>query len=402
MMKRLLLLTLCAAPLLTFAQKGKKDSSAALMRFLPNGTSLNNVSVPVFNDKGEPTTMLKADRVTVADKKKGEVDIFKAVVEILDETDPLFVHMEKGRYFRNKNLITSYNPVRIFKSNLEVTGTGAYFDLVSQEVFIHGPSKTTYLKEEVAALMVKQLGLLMAIPPHLNVELSDEEKRALEFAEQKAAGTADAIVAEAKTQAQESKLANAKAGKSERKLEKFVTKAGGELEKPEEKSEEAPVNRATPTESIVITNSGGTYFDAENNVVVYLQDVVAENQEMHLTCSKDLKIFLEPKNREGEKEGEEGSAIGGMGALDMKELLATGDVVITYKQKSGKPPLIATGGSAFYKMEKEEVLIKGGYPKLSQGQSSSEALETGMWVKLSRRGAVWSKGKQRQIYVPNK
>jgi len=306
------------------------------MRFLPNGTSLNNVSVPVFNDKGEPTTMLKAE------------------VEILDETDPLFIHMEKGRYFRNKNLISSENPVRIFKSNLEVTGTGAYFDLVSQEVFIHGPSKTTYLEEEVAALMVKQLGLLMAIPPHLNVELTGEEKQKLQLVEQKGGGTAETIVSEDKTQAKESKQANVKAGKSDRKLEKFVAKAGG------------------------------------------------ENSEMHLTCSKDLKVFLEPKNKGGEKESEEGSAIGGMGALDMKELLATGDVVITYKQKEGKPPLIATGGSAFYKMEKEEVLIKGGYPKLSQGQSSSEALETGMWVKLSRRGAVWSKGKQRQIYVPNK
>lgn len=372
------------------------------MRFLPNGTSLNNVSVPVFNDKGEPTTMLKAERVTVADKKKGEVDIFKAVVEILDETDPLFIHMEKGRYFRNKNLISSENPVRIFKSNLEVTGTGAYFDLVSQEVFIHGPSKTTYLEEEVAALMVKQLGLLMAIPPHLNVELTGEEKQKLQLVEQKGGGTAETIVSEDKTQAKESKQANVKAGKSDRKLEKFVAKAGGELEKLEEKAVEAPKNRAIPTEALVITNSGGTYFDAENNVLVYLKDVVVENSEMHLTCSKDLKVFLEPKNKGGEKESEEGSAIGGMGALDMKELLATGDVVITYKQKEGKPPLIATGGSAFYKMEKEEVLIKGGYPKLSQGQSSSEALETGMWVKLSRRGAVWSKGKQRQIYVPNK
>ena len=137
-------------------------------------------------------------------------------------------------------------------------------------------------------------------------------------------------------------------------------------------------------------------------MLVYLKNVVVENTDLKLTCSKDLKVFLEPKNKDEKKPAKDAGALGSMGSLTLKELLASGNVVIEYKKTKGKQPIVAKGATALYQMGSEEVLIKGGYPNISQGANRSEALEEDMWVKLSRTGAVWSKGKQRQIYVPEK
>ncbi len=422
-MGNLLSTLLICAPLLTQGLAKEMKVGSDLLKYIPNGAALTNVKIPTFNENGTPSSLFSAEQVKVVDKDSGQIDVIGVEVEVMKEERSTFLHFKKARYDRNKSLITTDEIIQLSRSNLSIEGKGAYFDLVTQELFIKGPSKSTYVDHDLAANLSQYLPLLVAAPPVPKVvlsgaekerlvklastlkipevTLSEQKKAELKAAQEKAANTKEVLAAQAAKEAEKSSEIGSLAAMSDKNLKKFINKAQGELPETQVTANPKPSDEVPPM-ALVITNEGGIYLDAENNVLVYLKNVVVENTDLKLTCSKDLKVFLEPKNKDEKKPAKDAGALGSMGSLTLKELLASGNVVIEYKKTKGKQPIVAKGATALYQMGSEEVLIKGGYPNISQGPNRSEALEEDMWVKLSRTGAVWSKGKQRQIYVPEK
>jgi|GEM_PF-5495503 len=382
---------------------------------------MHNVTVPTYDEEGEPTSILRAEEVVVKNQKRVVLEINKGMTEVIQGNDPLKIEFDKGRYVKAKNLLSSSTPTKIYRSNIEITGQkGMAVDLETKEIFLNGKTKTVIIPEEVATLILKNAMMLIAQPAlelteeqkekfkeaeefvsELPLELSDKDKEKIKEAKEIANDTLKKIEDTAEVIKKEGEAILEKANLTEENLKEFSKKAGKKLIKDETKEPKKPnLNQKFPPQALVITCEGGTYFDAEKNVLVYLKNVVAEDDEMKLECSKDLKVFFDEKKEKAETEDKE--ELSGFGSLDMKELLASGNVKITYKKTGDRPHYIATGEVAHFKMKEEELIIKGGFPKLRQGQQLSEALALGMWVKLSQKGVVWSKGPQRLVVLKDK
>jgi len=90
----------------------------------------------------------------------------------------------------------------------------------------------------------------------------------------------------------------------------------------------------------------------------------------------------------------------GFGSSDVKELVATGNVEITYRTEGEELPVIAKGKSAHYDVATGEILLEGGLPTVQQGRNFFEALEPKVWVKISKKGFTSGPGKKRTVYLP--
>jgi len=357
------------------------------MKFLPNGTSLEKATIPSYNESLEPTSLFLADRMVVINKDAGVIDAYDGSVEFFGDEVSTFIHFEKGRYFQKRALVHSDRPVEVLQPQFRITGEGAYYDLSTRQVFLTGKTESKFIREEVAQNFIKSAVLMTAELSEKDFTLSTEEKVKLAQQEEVGLQAAKAVEAEAKLNEGQYQNAQKKAQEGDKTMGAFLNKTGHKPKKV------AAQKAADETPQVVgpmlkITNDGGTYVDTEKNLVVYLGNVQVDDPDFQLTCNESLKIFL--SNKEGEK---------GKAGRQVDEILATGNVKVTYRKTGSKPPIIATGGSALVTIATEEMLIRGGLPKIRQGNNSSEAVEPGLWVKLKKSGPIWSKGAKKHVMI---
>ena len=178
-----------------------------------------------------------------------------------------------------------------------------------------------------------------------------------------------------------------------------------------------PVEKKPTVTSLKVECDGGLYFDNEIGVLAYLKNVRLTEPRFKLTCSDELKVFLDQKPVEPElKPGEtavtprpdakdkaatdqtaadtkkKDKSLASFG--DLKRIVATGNVKVIQKDDSGKL-FIASGGVASYDAKTGEMILKGGLPRLQQSKNQYlQAQEPGQWIKIHKNGKlITSKGK---------
>ncbi|MCP5534794.1 MAG: hypothetical protein H7A51_01005 [Akkermansiaceae bacterium] len=184
---------------------------------------------------------------------------------------------------------------------------------------------------------------------------------------------------------------------------------------------------AKPKETILkVECDNGLYFDSENGVLAYLKNVRLTEPRFNLTCSDELKVFLEqkpakkpdpkaqkdkatapaptspatdnktkdeakqqPKAKADEKKDKGLSSFG-----ELKRIVATGNVKVVQKDDKGRL-FIASGGVASYDAKTGEMILKGGMPRLQQSKNQYlQAMEPGQWIRIHKNGKlVTSNGK---------
>jgi len=162
---------------------------------------------------------------------------------------------------------------------------------------------------------------------------------------------------------------------------------------------------------------GGLYFDNENGVLAYLKNVRLTEPRFKLTCSDELKVFLDQKPVEPElkprgtavtpKPVTQDKAATDKAAADtkkkdkslasfgdLKRIVATGNVKVVQKDDKGKL-FIASAGVASYDAKTGEMILKGGLPRLQQSKNQYlQAQEPGQWIRIHKSGKlITSKGK---------
>ena len=143
---------------------------------------------------------------------------------------------------------------------------------------------------------------------------------------------------------------------------------------------------------------GGMYFDVETGILCYLVDVRATGltkDNYTLTCSKELKIYLDPqkleeakkkKNQDPEKEEKKTSNQNKV-KESLNDIIALGDVILRGKDKKGQDIEIKAA-KAHYSAAKEEVLLEGGALSIQQGNNIQRIKKPtpGAWIRIDQEG----------------
>ena len=183
----------------------------------------------------------------------------------------------------------------------------------------------------------------------------------------------------------------------------------------EEKPAAPKSAKATPVETLKITCDGGLYFDTETGILAYLKNVDLVGSNFTLTCTDELKVFLEKKVKpkkgkasdtpeagkestekkatdpKKKKEDKKEDAMAGIG--DLERIIATGKVKITRKDEQGRL-FIATAESASYNAITGETILRGGKPRLQLGPNQFlQSLAPGQYIRILANGKFITEGK---------
>ena len=373
---------------------GQITKDVPLMEYLPNGTTLTNVTIPSYDDKREPTSIFEAVEVTIVDKDVGIMDAKKVRLKVLAGDAPYSVELQKARYYYQKSYLEAEQHTMIHNDSLTISGTGACYDLSSRELFIKGPSKAIMTSKDVAKNITTAVLSAVAILPLSAEPPTPPSDQQLSLVEEV---RTESHSAERERQVKQEEAIiqiNEKKQESEEKLSTFLVKTGQEdlLVKNEEEKEEK-TTLVAPDGALIINCDDGMYYDTEEGLMVCLKNVELEEPRFNLKCTKQLKIFLSSKSDDQAEENM------GFGSSDLKELIATGDTVLVYKDTGNQPPVTLTGESAYIDAQTEEITMSGGLPTMRQGQNFVEALEP-TWIKISRKGVRFGPGKKRTVYLP--
>lgn len=380
--------------MLQFLHAAEGDSGQEkLFQYLPNGTSLKEVKIPSYSKTNIPESLIIAEELELIDKKKGTLQGDVVTVKTFDAEGilQLTLKMKKCFYQFKEKYLDVNKDILITGDKLLIQGTGAHYDLQQKKLFIKGPIDSMFFTPKTTSLIRTAIvGAVCSLSAPAQPTPPTKEKLA-QIESQKVVDSTTQLQKQSEVlQTQASK--NEKSQKLESSMNQFLKKSGNEQLVSTEEGEAAPEERVIPQDALQVTSENGMYFDYESGHLVYLKNVRVKESRFTMRCDDQLKVFLEKKAEA--KAGKDDEA-----ALDVSELIATGNVVFRGKDPKGKV-VIAKAQSVHYDVVKEEILLEGGLPSVQQGQTVFEALEPGVWMKISRKGVITSPGKKtRTIFV---
>ncbi len=141
-------------------------------------------------------------------------------------------------------------------------------------------------------------------------------------------------------------------------------------------------------------------FDSDTGVLAYLKNVRLTEPRFSLTCSHELKVFLEQKAKKPKADPKADSKASkakekSLNSFNgLKRIIATGNVKVTQKDETGNL-FIATAESASYDGKTGEMILRGGRPRLQQSAKQYlQAEAPGQYIRIQKNGKlVTSSGK---------
>lgn len=398
-MLRLFSILLLAAPSLSAEVPARGDAKNPVS-LLPDGSVLKGVLLPRYDENHNLIGDLKVETMTLIDSERlqGEnvrIRFFNPDRSLRGkaELDHAFFDQAKSRLFANE-------PVEITTDRLVARGDGLVYALREGEGFLIGPASTwisalpttsmnssPFSAAALVALCFAPAPLL-ALPPAF---VTEEELAAMKAAAAPAKPEADkrytATDASLSVSLDQGKKASA-AALTFINTSGIETSATGEAALPEAK----PLEVNPGPDDTLITCEGGMYFDADEGVLVYLENVKVTDPRFNLTGAQQLKVFFEkkPVKKDAEGKSKEPSGMGNFG--DVQKLVAEGAVLIDQKGVGEKDAVQASGHILTYNVPAGEIIIHGGYPWVKQGAYFARAKEPSLTLRLLNDGSFSTKG----------
>ena len=403
MILRLLALLLVAAGFAPGQEDEDAEKLAPTLDLLPKGSRLENVRIPRFDKDKNPAALLRADLMRVVTKNFITAHGISLTTFEPDGTSQLKVRMTAADYHVHDGILEAHEDLTVEGQRFRARGRGAIFQLDSRRAFIHGPVKTNLLPPETTSMRPVPLlspygalllgSLLMASPE----PLSERELADLDTLAEPSGQDLRGEVALTKELVTRSEQLAQHSSVGFRAFAMEVGQPGLTTITTEEADENPPTEpEADPGEGLEITCEGGMYVDAEKGHVVYLKNVVVKEPRFDMTAGQELKIFLnkkadtpKPEPKEGEDEGPRVPSLeGATNFSDIKSIIATGGVRVVAKEAEGDPAT-ADSETATYDAKTGDIILRGGFPTLRQGQKFVRAQEPGLYIRIYANGNVY-------------
>jgi hypothetical protein len=445
----------------------KTKTAFPTLDILPEGSILRRVRLPRYDKDFNPTSLLSADKLTVLGRSRIEGEGIN--IELYDEHGSVQAQtkMRHAIYNQADSTIHATEAIYIEGKSYLASATGLIFHWQTKRGFLLGPASTLFQTSQpdkttsmqlrrphptltntcaLASTLLTLTTSIMAVPPPRLTPAQLEEMDRL------TAPTSKQIQRHQeetkRTLTQDTKLAKA----ADATMTPFLKSIGqGALLvqstpptaiKPPTAGTPPATPPATPPgkekdpkkpaeTTLRVECDGGLYFDSDTGILAYLKNVRLTEPRFKLSCSHELKVFLEQKTKkDGEKTGKatgkktvgkttltpadkadkadkatpadkskaekatkkKDKSLGSFGGL--KRIIASGNVKVTQKDDNGKL-FIATGETASYDAKTGEMILRGGRPRLQQSANQYlEAVSPGQYIRIYKNGKlVTSDGK---------
>jgi hypothetical protein len=401
------------APALPAAEKNntppdeprKKLSAISL---LPNGSELDGVMLPRYDENHRLTGVLKSGKMTLLTNELIAGEAVTIGFFNPDGSPRGRVDLVKALFNQAKGFLEARESVTIQSDRINARGSGLIYAFGQGEGFLTGPATTWILsptettmnsrkspRRAAAAisLMAATTTLIAAAPPGVP---TPEQQTALKTNAASAAPAHADASRTARENLREELDASAAA----------TTAATAFLEQAEIAAKTTTTASAQPAgqpldvkpgpTDTVVSCDGGMYFDADEGLFVYLKNVRVADPRFALSGARELKIFLAKKPVETPAPAAPaGKPSMGLGAKfgDVERIVATGAVRILQKEaEAGKQPVEASGAIFSYHPGSGEIVLTGGYPWVKQGNTFMRAKEPNLSLRIQKSGSFVTEG----------
>ncbi len=443
-----------------YADDSTKESASSMpsLDMLPAGSTLTQVEIPRYDKHLRPKSLLEAETLTVMSEDLIQGDHVTISLLGADGSLAMGVDFLKADYQYKAGLVSSQQETTIRGDRFQTVGQGLVTDWQTQQGFLKGPvlsqfqkpheeqntEKTTQLfstpsstpsSAPHATFAVSSAPLISGIfhPSVLSTltrtwltsqltydpnQLSEEQTQRFRQLTASSQPQFESLHTETSDLLKQQDLRDQK---SRNDISTFLTRVGAtaflaQISAGVPSSQEptnrpnSPANEGAPKASTKentqphlseIQCEGGMYFDVETGVLCYLVDVRATGltkDNYTLTCSKELKVYLDPqkleeakkkKNKDSEDKEKKEKKPSNQNKIkeSLNDIVALGDVILRGKDKKGQDIEIKAA-KAHYSAAKEEVLLEGGALSIQQGNNIQRIKKPtpGAWIRIDKEG----------------
>jgi len=386
---------------------------------LPDGSELEGVVLPRYDQKLRLTGSLRADKLTLLGPEKVQGDNVHIKLIDPDSTDaPTRITLGSATLNQASGIITAVEDITILSARFTATGTALHLAFEEGRGFVSGPATTVILPQQETAMhkpttprhpMLATAALGVALTANTMAQGRPPAVSEEELSELKREAASSESIMRSRTQESRAHLMEAETLSHEISsaartfLINQVLEPGDEPPAPPERGDDKPLEIEATPEDTRILSDGGFYFDAEAGILVYLQNVRVSDPRFTLDGVDELKIIFakkpesEKKEREDKKEPKpaKNDLAGGFaaGVGEVERIIATGRVRFNQRQpQGGKPPVEASGALFNYDVAKGEIIISGGYPWVRQASYYARALQPNLNLRIRRDGSFVTEG----------
>lgn len=412
-------------------------SAFPTLDILPEGSILRRVRLPRYDKDFVPVSLLTAETLTVLDKER--IDGLGITIHLYakDGSVNARTKMRHAIYNQKRSTLHASEAVLIQGKNYTANGTGLVFDWKHNRGLLFGPVKTKFTRvtpapssamhiprptASLAGSLVALTGMstsLIAVPP---AKLTPAQIAEMEQLSRPIGPQVESYQRQTRLSLDEDDRLSAKADAAMAPFLKSIGQASLLVQNtPAEKEEPAAPSaapKAPAEETLKVTCDGGLYFDSDTGILAYLKNVRLTEPRFTLSCTDELKVFLDKKQPDEKKPGaqpgdnpepakpspaapgqapakkDEAKKNDGLGNFgDIKRIIATGKVRVTRKDDQGKL-FIATAEQASYDAKSGEMILRGGLPRLQL--SANQYLQSnapGQHIRILGNGKFITEGK---------
>jgi len=436
--------------------ESETKSAFPSLDILPEGSILQRVRLPRYDKDFNPSSLLTADKLTVVDSHK--IDGENVTIELYEKGAKVQAHAEMRHaiYDQKNSTLYASEAVTVRGDSFKASGKGLIFHWNSKRGFLIGPATTEFILNPPPTSSAMQLNpthsspsmvrtvarkgalittlattlstSVMAEPPARLTETQlteldqlvqpstdvihrkQQETAQILEEEQQLIRSADATMGSfLQGIGQEAQLVQATGTPQvDQGPQKPVPASNEPASKKDATTKEAPPE---PPQLLKVECDGGLYFDTDTGVLAYLKNVRLTEARFELSCSQELKVFLDQKptapaggesaaaKPEDQKEApapkpeenKEDSLAKSFG--DLKRIVAIGKVRVKSKDENGKT-FIATAETASYDAKTGEMILRGGLPRIQYGPNQYLAsMAAGQYIRMLKNGKLVTTGK---------
>lgn len=385
------------------ASSRKKSSFEGITKLLPDGSELQGVILPQYDENRRLSAMLKAKsmRLVDTDTMSGNTIFIEFYNE--DRTKNGRAELAEALFHSDRSLIEAWSPVSIDSDSIHARGSGLVYALDQGEGVLLGPLQTwASTKNNETAMNSKSKSLRaagLAGAALIAQSVAAAEVPAVAPSDAPPPVSTEAAKKDMAAALEQSNAANAKA--------KAFLEQNGLAEnvavKPPEEPAAKPLEVKAGPEDMQIDCDGGMHFNSKEGVFVYMKNVRVDDPRFKMTGANELKIFLEKlpeEEKKDEKKDEKNKGDLGIGKKfgKVERVLATGAIQIDQKSVNGKEPIKASGAIFNYNIKEDLVTVSGGYPWVVQGGIALRAEEPNLMLTiLPKAGEFRTEGKWKTI-----
>jgi len=382
---------------------------------LPDGSELEGVVLPRYDQELRLTGSLRADKLTLVSPEKIQGDnILITMIDPARPDIPTQITLGSAVLDQVRRIVRAEEDVTIHSARFTATGTALHLAFEEGRGYVSGPASTVILAPPKTAMhmpvnshhprlatvalgvVVATSAMVQARPPAVSAdELAGLHRDAASIAakvETQNKESSEGVAATAKLSGEISEAARTF-------LINQVLDPGEAPPATPDREEAKPLEIEATPEDTRILSDGGFYFDAEEGILVYLENVRVLDSRFTLDGVDELKIIFaekpESKTVEGNPKSEDDGPASGFaaGVGEIERIIATGRVRFNQRQtQDRKPPVEASGALFNYDVAKGEIILSGGYPWVRQGGYYARALQPDLNLRIRRDGSFVTEG----------